>query len=52
MSLARLEPIRHHPYYFMFSPLLFRVGMLYDWIITALRVDALQSNWLVVMKKD
>jgi SAM-dependent methyltransferase len=35
-----------------FSPFLFRLGMLYDWLITAWRLDALQSNWLVVMRKD
>ena len=52
LSLLRVEPIRHYPYYLMFSPLLFRLGMLYDWLITAWRLDALQSNWLVVMEKD
>jgi len=52
LSLLRVEPIRHYPYYLMFSPLLFRLGMLYDWFITTWRFDALQSNWLVVMRKD
>jgi len=51
LTLLRVEPIRHYPYYLMFSPLLFRLGMFYDWFITAWRFDALQSNWLVVMRK-
>ncbi len=50
-ALLRVEAIRHYPFYLMFSPLLFRLGMLYDWTITALRMRALQSNWLVVMEK-
>jgi hypothetical protein len=36
----------------MFSPLLFRLGMLYDWCVTAMGLDSLQSNWLVVMERD
>jgi SAM-dependent methyltransferase len=50
--LEKVEPIRHHPYYLMFSPLLFRLGILYDRFITALRLRWLQSNWLVVMQKE
>jgi SAM-dependent methyltransferase len=50
--LEKVEPIRHHPYYLMFSPLLFRMGILYDRFITALRLRWLQSNWLVVMQKE
>jgi SAM-dependent methyltransferase len=50
-SLLKIEAIRHYPFYLMFSPLLFRLGMLYDWLITSLRMDSLQSNWFVVMKK-
>lgn len=50
--LQKVEPIRHHPYYFMFSPLLFRLGILYDRLITALGLRWLQSNWLVVMHKE
>jgi len=50
--LEKIEPIRHHPYYLMFSPLLFRLGILYDRLITALGLKWLQSNWLVVMRKE
>lgn len=50
-EIEQLQPIRHYPYYLMFSPLLFRVGMLYDWLITELGLRWLQSNWLVVMRK-
>ena len=51
LRVTRVEAIRHFPFYFMFSPMLFRVGMLYDWVITGLRLDGLQSNWFVVMER-
>lgn len=51
-KFERVEPIRHYPYYLMFSPLLFRLGIFYDLTITALGLDGLQSNWLVVMERD
>ena len=47
-------PARSHPTplsFFLFSPLLFRLGMLYDWLVTGLRLDDLQSTWLVVMER-
>jgi SAM-dependent methyltransferase len=50
-QLKRVQAIRHFPYYFIFSPLLFRLGMLYDWTVTRLGLDGLQSNWLVVMER-
>lgn len=50
-KLERVESVRHYPYYLMFSPLLFRLGIFYDRAITALGLDGLQSNWLVVMEK-
>ena len=52
LRVESVQALRHFPYYFLFSPLLFRLGMLYDWTITALRLDGLQSNWLVVMQRD
>lgn len=52
LRLESVKAIRHFPYYFLFSPMLFRLGMLYDWMITALQLDGLQSNWLVVMRRD
>lgn len=51
LRVTRADPIRHFPFYFMFSPLLFRLGMLYDWGITGLGLDSLQSNWFVVMER-
>jgi len=51
LRLRTVQAIRHYPFYLMFSPFLFRLGILYDRLITALRVDALQSTWLVVMEK-
>ena len=50
--VLRIQAIRHFPYYLMFSTLLFRLGILYDQVITALGLHALQSNWLVVMEKE
>jgi SAM-dependent methyltransferase len=51
LRVTHVEAIRHFPYYFLFSPMLFRVGMLYDWLITWLRLDSLQSNWFVVLER-
>ena len=51
LRVDKIEAIRHFPFYFVFSPLLFRLGTLYDYMITWLKLDALQSNWLVVMTK-
>jgi SAM-dependent methyltransferase len=50
--VEKIEAIRHFPFYFVFSPLLFRLGTLYDYVITWLGLDGLQSNWLVVLVKD
>lgn len=51
LALVRVEAVAHYPYYLMFSPLLFRLGMLYDRIVERLRADTLKSTWLVVMEK-
>jgi SAM-dependent methyltransferase len=51
LRIVRLEGLRHYPYYLMFSPVLFRAGILYDRAVTALGLDWLQSTWLVVMEK-
>lgn len=51
LRLVRCQPVRHFPYYFLFSPLLFRLGMLYDWLVTGLELDSLQSTWLVVVER-
>jgi SAM-dependent methyltransferase len=52
LRVEKIEAIRHFPFYLVFSPLLFRLGTLYDYAITWLRLDGLQSNWLVVMVKE
>jgi len=51
LSMTCIRAIRHYPLYLLFSPFLFRVGILYDRLITWLRLDSLQSNWLVVMER-
>ena len=51
LAVERITALRHYPYYFVFSPTLFRLGMLYDWLVTGLRLDALQSTWVVVLRK-
>ena len=49
--ITKIDPIRHYPFYLMFSPTLFRLGVIYDWLITRLRLDFLQSNWLVILER-
>lgn len=51
LKVVKIEALRHYPYYFLFSPLLFRLGVYYDKLITGLGLDWLQSTWLVVMEK-
>jgi hypothetical protein len=52
LRVDRIEAVRHWPYYLLFSPTLFRLGILYDWLITWLRLDGLQSTWLVVLQRQ
>ena len=49
--ILQLQAVRHYPVYFFFSPTLFRLGMLYDWTVTRLGLDRLQSIWLVAMQR-
>jgi SAM-dependent methyltransferase len=51
LVVERIEALRHFPFYFLFSPTLFRLGVLYDRLVTRLGLDALQSTWLVTMRK-
>jgi SAM-dependent methyltransferase len=51
LRVVRIDALRHYPYYLMFSPVLFRLGVLYDRVVTGLGLDSLQSTWLVVMEK-
>jgi SAM-dependent methyltransferase len=51
LVVERLKALRHFPYYLLFSPMLFRLGLLYDWVVSRYHLDALQSTWLVVMRR-
>lgn len=51
LHILRLQGLRHYPYYFLFSRILFWVGMIYDWLITGIGLDSLQSTWFVVMER-
>ena len=51
LRLERVQALRHYPFYFLFSPTLFRLGIVYDRVVTKLRLDDLQSTWLVTMVK-
>ena len=51
LRVERLNALRHFPFYFVFSPVLFRLGMVYDRAVTRLRLDSLQSTWLVVLAR-
>jgi hypothetical protein len=51
-TIERLDALRHFPFYFLFSPILFRLGVVYDRIVTRLRLDGLQSTWLVVLRRS
>jgi hypothetical protein len=51
LRVTEVRALRHFPYYLLFSPTLFRLGMAYDWLVTRLRLDGLQSTWLVMMTR-
>lgn len=51
LAIERLDAVRHFPFYLLFSPALFRLGIVYDQLVTRFRLDALQSTWLVVMRR-
>jgi SAM-dependent methyltransferase len=52
LRVERLLALRSYPYYLMFSTTLFRIGMVYDWLVTRLRADRLQSMWCVTMERQ
>lgn len=52
LRIVKFYAIRHYPYYFMFSKLLFRIAVLYDQLIDRLRCDFLKSNFLFVLRKE
>jgi SAM-dependent methyltransferase len=51
-KIRKVEALRHYPFYLVFSPILFRLGIFYDQLITAWGLRWLQSTWLVIMEKN
>lgn len=50
-EVVSIHGLRHYPYYLMFSPFLFRLGVLYDRLITWCGLDSLQPTIMAVLKK-
>lgn len=49
--IKRISGVRHYPANLAFSRLLFRVGILYDWVIDRAGLTALQPSLLVVLER-
>lgn len=47
----RISGLRHYPVNLMFSTLLFRLGVFYDWVIARVGLTALQPSLLIVLEK-
>lgn len=50
-SLRELRGIRHYPANLLFSRVLFRLGVAYDWSIAKLRLTPLQPSLLAILQK-
>jgi SAM-dependent methyltransferase len=50
-KIKRISGVRHYPANLSFSRLLFRIGILYDWMIARARLTALQPSLLVVLQR-
>ena len=50
-KIRKLVGLRHYPANLIFSRILFRIGVLYDWLIAKLGWSALQPSLLVVLEK-
>lgn len=50
-KIRKLVGLRHYPANLIFSRLLFRLGILYDWLIAKLGWSALQPSLLIVLEK-
>jgi SAM-dependent methyltransferase len=50
-KIRKVTGLRHYPANLIFSRILFRVGVLYDWLIARLGCGALQPSLLVVLEK-
>ena len=51
LELDTLEPVRDYPSYLMFSPLLLRIGMAYERLVTRLRIRSLHACFLATFRK-
>jgi SAM-dependent methyltransferase len=49
--IRRISGVRHYPANLAFSRLLFRLGILYDWVIARAGLTALQPSLLVVLER-
>ena len=49
--IRRITGVRHYPANLAFSRLLFRIGILYDWLIARAGLTALQPSLLVVLER-
>jgi SAM-dependent methyltransferase len=47
-----LRGLRHHPVNLQFSRILYRFGILYDWLLARLRLNSLQPTLLVILRKS
>jgi SAM-dependent methyltransferase len=50
-KIRKVVGLRHYPANLIFSRILFRLGVLYDWLIARLGWSALQPSLLVVLEK-
>lgn len=50
-KVRRLAGLRHYPANLTFSRTLFRIGVLYDWLIARLGLNGLQPSLLIVLEK-
>jgi SAM-dependent methyltransferase len=50
--IRKLVGLRHYPANLIFSRILFRCAVLYDWLIAKLRWSALQPTLLIVLEKE
>jgi SAM-dependent methyltransferase len=49
--IKRISGVRHYPINLGFSRFLFRIGILYDWMIARIGLTALQPSLLVVLER-
>jgi len=52
LYIERIAPVRDYPSYLMFSPLLFRAGILFEKLVAFLGIRSLHACFLVTLRKD